>query len=186
LVEKLFAIAALTLALAACGPAGNGYDDLARGDMATFEFRAVPQDAAEASFLDAQGGEVRIADFEGQILLVNLWATWCAPCVREMPQLDALQAALGSAEFQVIAISSDRRPREEVETFLREDIGAQNLALYMDNNLGFSLGSQVTVWPTTILFDAQGRELGRIAGPAEWDGEDARALIEGVIAATAD
>ena len=152
--------------------------------MAEFEFHGHPEAATDASFLDADGGELRISDFQGKVLLVNLWATWCAPCVHEMPQLDALEAELGGPEFQVIAISADRRPRAEVEEVLRNRIGATHIASYMDNNLGFSLGSAVTGWPTTILYDREGRELGRIARPAEWDSEDAHALIEGVIEAT--
>jgi len=184
LVEKLFAIAAAALLLTACGPEGGGYSRLAHGEMAAFEFHGTPAPATEASFLDANDEEVSIADFEGKVLLVNLWATWCAPCVHEMPQLDALEAELGGPEFQVIAISADRRPREEVEEVLRERIGATHIANYMDNNLGFSLGSTVEGWPTTILYDREGRELGRIASPAEWDSEDAHRLIEGVIEAT--
>jgi thiol-disulfide isomerase/thioredoxin len=184
LVEKLFAIAAVALMLAGCGPRAEDLSRLARGEMADFEFHRTPQPAAEATFLDVNGGEVRIADFAGQVVLVNLWATWCAPCVHEMPQLDALEAELGGPEFQVIAISADRRPHAEVDQVLREEIGATHIASYMDNNLGFSLGSRVTGWPTTILFDRQGRELGRIALPAEWASDDAHRLIEGVIEAT--
>lgn len=184
MVEKLFAIAAAALLLTACGPDGGGYARLARGEMAAFEFLGTPAPATGATFLDADDTEVSIADFRGKVLLVNLWATWCAPCVYEMPQLDALEAELGGPEFQVIAISADRRPREEVEEVLRERIGATHIASYMDNNLGFSLGSTVTGWPTTILYDREGRELGRIARPAEWDSDDAHALIEGVIEET--
>jgi len=186
LVEKLFAFAAvaLTLALAGCGPRESGYAHLARGEMAAFEFARNPAPATDASFLDANDDEVRVSDFAGRVLLVNLWATWCAPCVHEMPQLDALEEELGSDEFQVIAVSSDRRPRDEVEEVLHDRIGATHLPLYMDDNLAFSLGAEVTGWPTTILYDRQGRELGRIARPAEWQSDDARELIEAVIEET--
>jgi thiol-disulfide isomerase/thioredoxin len=185
LVEKLFAIAAAALLLAGCGPQGSSdFARLAHGEMAAFEFHAAPEPATDATFLDEDGAEVSVADFEGKVLLVNLWATWCAPCVHEMPQLDALEAELGGPDFQVIAISADRRPREEVEEVLRDRIGATHIASYMDNNLGFSLGSRVEGWPTTILYDREGRELGRIARPAEWASADAHALIEAVIEET--
>ena len=184
MVEKLFAIAAIAVALAACGPRDAALSRLASGEMAAFEFLGTPELATDESFLDADGREVRISDFAGQVVLVNLWATWCAPCVHEMPQLDALQAELGGEDFVLITVSADRRPRAEVEAFLRDDIGAAHLPLYMDNNLGYSLGSAVGVWPTTILYDREGYELGRMTGPAEWNGDDARALIEGVIEAT--
>lgn len=186
MVERLFAIAAIALMLAACGQEAGDLDRLARGDLAGFEFHARPQPATEEGFLDGGGDVVSVANFQGKVLLVNLWATWCAPCIEEMPQLDALEAELGGADFQVIAVSSDRRPRAEVEEFLREEIGADHLALFMDDNLGYALGSGVSVWPTTILYDRTGRELGRMSGPAPWDGADARALIEGVIEATGE
>ncbi len=188
MVEKLFAVAVLALMLAACGPKGGASDlsRLAVGQMVAFEFHESPRAAPDAAFTDINGEEVRVADFAGRVLLVNVWATWCAPCVREMPQLNALQAEFGGAEFEVIALSTDRRPQAEVEAFLREEIGADVIPLYFDRSITFALDARVSVWPTTILFDRQGREIGRIAAPAEWDSEDAHRLIETVIEATGE
>lgn len=169
-------------ALAACSPRGDGLASYAVGEMQSFEVHDAPVAASNAPFLDGDGAEVRLSDFAGQVVLLNVWATWCAPCVREMPQLDALQAELGGEDFTVLTVSTDRLARSEVEFFLREEIGAAHLPLYMDEGLAFALGTGVSVWPTTILYSRDGRELGRIAGPAEWDGADAHRLIEAAIA----
>lgn len=190
-MEKYLAVLIVALALVGCGPVDK-FDDLsvlATGQMRTFEFHASPIPAATEPFLSAEGQEVRIEDFQGKVLLVNIWATWCAPCIREMPQLDILAQAMVGTNFALVAISTDRLvedrlERSDVETFLYDEIGATHIPLYTDWPISFTLASGVSVWPTTILYDRQGRELGRINGPADWDSEDAMRMIQGVIEAT--
>ncbi len=185
MVERQFVVAAFALLLAACGPVGgDSYESYARGELQAFEFHSSPIAAGEGTFTAAGGNEVSLADFEGRVVLLNIWATWCAPCIHEMPQLDTLERELGGEEFTVLAVSTDRSLWDEVEFFLREEIGAEAIPLFMDTDLDFTLNSQVSVWPTTILYDRDGQELGRLAAPAEWDSADARRMIEAVIEGT--
>jgi thiol-disulfide isomerase/thioredoxin len=109
-------------------------------------------------------------------VLLNLWATWCAPCRKEMPALDRLQKALGSDGFEVVALNLDRGGVETAKKFL-DQIKIEALKLYADPSTRASTELNAVGMPTTILIDRDGRELGRIVGPAEWDGADAQRLI---------
>lgn len=119
---------------------------------------------------------VTIADFRGKVILVNLWATWCAPCLKEMPSLDRLQAKLGGDGFLVLTVSSDRSGSEAVLPFF-ERTKIVNLTPYYDpqNAVGRAVGTPGL--PTSILVDASGAEIGRLVAPAEWDSPEAVALI---------
>jgi thiol-disulfide isomerase/thioredoxin len=123
------------------------------------------------AFLDPAGKKVTLADFRGRPVLLNLWATWCAPCIKEMPSLDA---AAASEAVQVVAVSQDMQ-REKVAPFFTERKLAR-LKPYADPEMGLSLHYRVNL-PTTILFDAQGRELWRVSGAMDWAGAEAKALM---------
>ena len=130
-----------------------------------------------ASFKDPDGGDIALADFKGTPVLVNLWATWCAPCVKELPTIDrlarshAVDGALG-----VIAVSQDMGPHNSVKAFL-EKLGVKNLGAYHDPAMALSGGLQAEVLPTTILFDREGREVWRYVGDLDWSGEEAAKLL---------
>lgn len=132
--------------------------------------------APATPFTDAAGRNLSLADFRGRLVLVNFWATWCGPCVREMPSLERLHKQLGGADFTVIALSEDRKGWEVIAPF-RTRIGLGDLPLFHDlkSETMFSLKGRGL--PTTILFDREGYELGRLVGPAEWDTPEAVALI---------
>ncbi|MDJ0946091.1 MAG: TlpA disulfide reductase family protein [Kiloniellales bacterium] len=132
-----------------------------------------PQDAVVT---DAFGGEVGLADFRGRVVLVNFWATWCAPCVREMPSLDRLQAKLGPEGLLVMAVSQDRKGLAAAEPFYRER-GLDNLEIFLDPKGDFARAMGVGGLPTSMLIDDRGRVLGGIEGPLEWDGPEAVELI---------
>ena len=151
------------------------------GAMAGFMPQETRVEAPDASFIDGQGRERRLDAWRGKVVLVNLWATWCGPCREEMPALDRLQAALGGDDFEVVAISIDRGGPEGPAAFLAE-VGAQNLALYNDATGRIATQFGVFGMPTTILIDRDGAILGRLVGPAEWDAEDAQALIGAALA----
>ena len=146
------------------------------GAMATFELHEQPQPMPEISFQDATGNTVTMDDFAGQVLLINIWATWCPPCVHELPTLDALQAGLGDAGLTVAAVSIDLEGIPVVQPFYQSH-GIDALAPYADPNADLLRNLQVVGLPTTILFDQQGREIGRLAGDADWFSPEAQALV---------
>lgn len=127
--------------------------------------------APAVSFVDPAGKKVTLADFRGKPVLLNLWATWCAPCIKEMPSLDA---AAADPRIQVLAVSQDMQP-EKVAPFFTERKLAR-LKPYTDPDMGLSLHYRVNL-PTTIMFDAEGRELWRVAGALDWTGDKAKALL---------
>jgi thiol-disulfide isomerase/thioredoxin len=123
-------------------------------------------------------------DWRGRTVLLNLWATWCVPCRKEMPSLDALEGKLGGPTFDVIAVNIDTRNLEKPKAWLNE-VGVTRLSYYSDSNakifqdlraVGRAFGM-----PTTMLIDPEGCELGTIAGPAEWASDDALKLIQAAI-----
>ena len=131
--------------------------------------------APVASFEDPDGRSVALSDFRGRPLLVNLWATWCAPCVKEMPTLDSL-AAREDGKLQVLAISQDGDARDKVKRFFADhDFAA--LEPYLDPKLALMPEMGVDILPTTILYDADGKEVWRMVGIADWESEASAALL---------
>ena len=183
-MRTAIAAAAMTalIAVAASLPAVAAGDTASynRGTMTAFVMRKEPVVLPDIAFKDGKGNPVTLADWRGRVVLINLWATWCAPCRREMPALDRLQVKLGGDDFEVLAISVDRKGAEASANFLSET-GAENLALYVDETFKVARDLKAPGLPVTILVDRQGREIGRLTGPAEWDTEDALALIGAVI-----
>jgi thiol-disulfide isomerase/thioredoxin len=151
----------------------------ANGMHATLSYRFAGQPAPEAVFSGADGRDVSLRDFAGRPLLVNLWATWCAPCKAEMPTLDAL-AALEEGVVSVIAVSQDLQGRKPVAAFF-DSAGIENLEPYTDaDNALLAAFDHKIALPTTILYDSDGREVWRVIGGVEWDdAEIAKLLREG-------
>ena len=154
-------------------------DSYARGEMRLFTTLDEAPPQPDVVYADADGGEVRLSDYRGQVILVNFWATWCAPCVEEMPALDRLQTELGGEDFQVVTISLDRTMEDVLGFFERHEL--QALPVIHDTQLASFSRIQTPGLPTSILYDRQGREIGRLTAPAEWDSEDAIRLIRAAI-----
>lgn len=172
---------AATTVAARVGPASAaaprpGINPLSIGEMTAFRFHPEPRELANVRFVDASGATRSLSDWKGKVVLLNLWATWCAPCRKEMPALDRLQTALGSDGFEVVALNLDRGGVDVARKFL-DQIGIKALKLYADPSTRASTVLNAVGMPTTILIDRQGRELGRLVGPAEWDSVDAQRLV---------
>ena len=148
----------------------------ANGMRATLSYKFAGQKAPSAPFADAQGQDVSLADFEGKPLLLNIWATWCAPCKAEMPTLDAL-AKLEKGRMNVIAVSQDLEGRAPVVAFFTET-GVKNLEPYTDaDNALLTAFNNAIALPTTILYDSDGKEVWRVAGGVEWDEAEMAKLL---------
>lgn len=154
---------------------------LAVDDMAPFEIFGSPHPAPTTAFEDRDGNPVTLDSFPGQVILANFWATWCVPCVAEMPALNRLQQRLGSDKFRVITISLDRKGFEVIDPFFAQhELDA--LEAYLDHSNRLSLEVGATGLPTTVLIGADGRWLGRYVGDADWDSDTAVRLLEAAIA----
>jgi thiol-disulfide isomerase/thioredoxin len=153
---------------------------LAQGEIAALTMATAPLRLPDLSFEDADGKPKKLSDWRGRTVLVNLWATWCVPCRKEMPALDRLQTKLGNKDFEVVAINIDTRDPEKPRNFLKE-ANLNRLGYFSDQKakvfqdlkaIGRALGM-----PTSVLVDGEGCEIATIAGPAEWDSNDAIKLI---------
>ena len=136
-----------------------------------------PRPLPEIRFQDDQGHDLTLAEFRGRVVLLNIWATWCVPCRREMLTLDRLEARLGGKDFLVMALSVDRRGIDAVRGFYRE-VGVQKLAIYLDPSGKGSRDLAIPGVPATLLIDQEGREVARKMGAAEWDGPEMVSLIQ--------
>jgi thiol-disulfide isomerase/thioredoxin len=175
-------VAQATPAAAVPLPSGPGSNALSVGQMAAFVFKKAPEEIPELPFQDKDGKPRTLAEWKGKVVLLNLWATWCAPCRKEMPGLDRLQGELGSGDFQVVAVSADKTGIEGAKRFL-DQIKVQKLEVYADPTVRIHSGLKAIGMPATLLIGRDGREIGRLVGPAEWDSDEAKALIKAAIAA---
>jgi thiol-disulfide isomerase/thioredoxin len=137
---------------------------------------ANPQPVPDLGFTDGSGAQHHLSDWQGKVVLVNLWATWCAPCKAEMPSLDRLQARLGNERFAVVAISTDRNGPDQPASFFAKE-GIKSLALYNDRTLAATTLLKAPGLPLSVIIDAQGRQVARFLGPANWDRPEATAKI---------
>lgn len=140
-----------------------------------------PKPMPELVFQTLDGVETTLAGFEGKVVVLNLWATWCAPCREEMPSLDRLQTAFAGRDVVVLALSVDRAGPERVQQFLTE-IGVQQVHVYRDPKAAATRALKLPGLPATLLIDRQGREVGRVLGIAAWDGPAAVAAVERLLA----
>ncbi|MBN8978419.1 MAG: TlpA family protein disulfide reductase [Rhizobiales bacterium] len=158
---------------------------LATGEVAALTMVQKPMKMPDLAFEDGQGNLKKLSDWRGKTVLLNLWATWCVPCRKEMPALERLEAKLGGDKFQVVAVNIDTRDLEKPKAFLK-DANLTHLGNFSDakakvfqdlKSIGLALGM-----PTSVLIDGKGCQIGNMAGPAEWDSEDAIKLIQATIA----
>jgi thiol-disulfide isomerase/thioredoxin len=172
---------------AACQPAvaaAARIAPLVHGEVAALAVARTPFHVPDLAFKDAAGQGRTLADWRGRTVLVNLWATWCVPCRKEMPALDALQADLGGPHFDVVAINIDTRNPEKPLAFLK-DIGVTRLAYYSDQSArvyeDLKTAGKAFGMPTTLIVDPSGCEIGNMAGPAEWASDDGVKLVSAAI-----
>jgi len=175
-------------AQAQCAPAvdlARKISPLVKGEVAALTMATAPLQIPDLAFQDSEGKTRKLSEWKGRTVLVNLWATWCVPCRKEMPALDKLQQTLGDKDFEVVAINIDTRDADKPKAFLKE-AGLTKLAYFHDQkarvfqdlkSAGRALGM-----PTSVLVDGAGCEIGTIAGPAEWASDDAIKLIKAATA----
>jgi thiol-disulfide isomerase/thioredoxin len=155
------------------------------GEVAALAVAANPIRVPDLAFQDAGGQSRTLADWRGRTVLFNLWATWCVPCRKEMPALDALQAKLGGDTFQVVAVNIDTRNLEKPKAWLKE-VGVERLGYFADPSAKvfqeLKAAGKAFGMPTTLLIDPSGCEIATLAGPAEWASEDAVRLVQAALA----
>lgn len=188
-LKKAFAAAVLYAAAATIAnpvladrPDIAALSEMRDGDMKKLAFSAAPVKRIDTPFQDGEGNSVSFKDFEGKYLLVNFWATWCAPCRHEMPTLDALQEAYGGDDFEVVTIATGHNPLPAIHSFF-EEAGVTNIAIYRDPKQ--KLAREMTVFglPMTMILNPEGEEIARLRGDADWFSVEAQDIIKALIAA---
>jgi len=151
------------------------------GDMKKLVVHDAPTSASNAAFnLADDAGTTTLEAWRGKYVLLNFWATWCAPCRKEMPQLDALQKQFGGSEFEVLTIATGRNSPDAINRFF-EEAGIQNLPRHQDPKQG--LASQMGIFglPITVILDPEGQEIARLRGDADWSSDSAKAIVKALV-----
>lgn len=155
-------------------------DDLRQGTMKKLVFHSAPRDVSQVKFVDADGGEHQLADWQGKYVAVNFWATWCAPCRKEMPSLDALQGEFGGDDFEVVTIATGRNTLPAITRFF-EEANVTRLPILLDPKLELAREMAVLGLPITIILNPEGQEIARLQGDAEWFSDSAKEIIAALI-----
>lgn len=163
-----------------CQPPASGIDVYAKDSLKKLTARENPPLPPRTVFSTADDKQLKLEDLRGKTVLVNIWATWCPPCIAEMPSLDRLQDLRGGDDFQVITISIDRTKYEPAKFFMDNEI--KNLSPWHDGSYGIPGNLQLRGYPTTVIYSPDGREIAILEGEAEWDSPEALALIDYLIA----
>ncbi|WP_240453823.1 TlpA family protein disulfide reductase [Chachezhania antarctica] len=182
---RLIRFAALYLSLALCANGAlaadlSSVEALREGDMQKLVFSA-PQPVPLVPFFAPDGAEVTLGDYSGKYVLVNFWATWCAPCRKEMPELNALQQEFGGEDFEVVTIATGRNSPEGITKFFDEN-GITDLPRTQDPNSALAREMGILGLPITVLIDPDGQEVARLRGDAAWHSDSARAIVAALIA----
>ena len=191
-MRKLWIIGAIS-ALILCGllyavfkimPNLVGGTDFSRfkvGEMSALDILRDPPMQPTQSFADASGASTTLAAFRGDVVLVNLWATWCAPCITEMPMLADLQTEFADTDLRVIAVSVDRLDDRAQAKARLAQLSNGALAFYHDPRMAIVYPMKARGFPTSVLYDRDGKELARLAGEAKWNSNEAHALMRAAL-----
>ncbi|XHE57568.1 TlpA family protein disulfide reductase [Phaeobacter sp. BS52] len=183
LLRQLSLYMALTLgANAALAADPVALADMRQGDMKKLVLHSAPKPVSSAEFQLADGaGTATLGDYKGKIVLLNFWATWCAPCRKEMPQLSELQEEFGGGDFEVLTLATGRNSPAGIQKFF-DDTGITNLPRHQDPRQAVAREMAVLGLPITVLLNREGEEIARLRGDAEWNSDSAKAIIQALMA----
>ena len=181
---KRLILALVYTALAGGAIAGpQSLDEIAAlrvGDMKKLNFHQDPKEVSDAVFLNEDGSDGSLGDYSGKYVLLNFWATWCAPCRKEMPMLSSLQDEFGGERFEVVTVATGRNPPPAIKAFF-DEIGVANLPKIRDPKQKLARERAILGLPITVILDPDGREIARMRGDADWASDSARAIIAALL-----
>ena len=181
LFRSLALYTALVLGANATSAAPDALNALREGDMKKLNFHTEPAAPVTTGIQTFDGADMTLEAYRGKYVLLNFWATWCAPCRKEMPQLAQLQADFGSDRFDVVTVATGRNPPPAMKSFFA-DVGIDNLPLHRDPKQGLARSMRVFGLPMSVILDPDGREIARLRGEADWSSDSARAIIAALLA----